>query len=143
MRQAAIKPRPAPVRGAVQHLKLKLSLFAGICLLPSWGVLQMLLGGHSWLPAVLYPAASLLSVFLYWNDKRKARNNTWRTPEKWLHVVELCGGWPGALVAQQAFRHKTRKLSFQLIFWAIVAAHQVFWLDYLVLAGRGLGRLFQ
>lgn len=143
MRQAAVKPRPVQDRGAVHYLKLKLWLFAGVCLLPSWGVLQMLLSGHSWLPAVVYPTASLLSVFLYWNDKRKARSNAWRTPEKWLHAVEVCGGWPGALVAQQAFRHKTRKLSYQAIFWAIVAVHQVFWLDYLVLAGRGLGRLFQ
>ncbi|MGV8663884.1 DUF1294 domain-containing protein, partial [Pseudomonas aeruginosa] len=45
------------------------------------------------------------------------------------------GGWPGALVAQQVFRHKTRKLSFQLVFWGIVLLHQSFWLDSL-LGGR-------
>jgi uncharacterized membrane protein YsdA (DUF1294 family) len=31
------------------------------------------------------------------------------------------GGWPGAWIAQQAFRHKTRKSSFQVTFWACVA----------------------
>jgi uncharacterized membrane protein YsdA (DUF1294 family) len=52
-----------------------------------------------------------------------------------LHFFELLGGWPGALLAQQCFRHKTRKVSFQLLFWMIVAAHQAFWLDWLLLDG--------
>lgn len=39
------------------------------------------------------------------------------------------------------FRHKTRKASFQLVFWAIVTLHQGFWLDHLLLGGRYLGHL--
>lgn len=42
-----------------------------------------------------------------------AERGRWRTPENTLHVAELLGGWPGALVAQQLFRHKTRKISYQ------------------------------
>lgn len=80
-------------------------------------------------------------VFLYWSDKRKARADTWRTPENVLHAVELAGGWPGALLAQQVFRHKTRKVSFQLVFWLIVLLHQVFWIDQLFL-GAHLFALF-
>ncbi|MDY7698634.1 DUF1294 domain-containing protein, partial [Pseudomonas aeruginosa] len=49
---------------------------------------------------------------------------------------------PGALVAQQVFRHKTRKLSFQLVFWGIVLLHQLFWLDSL-LGGRLSAALLQ
>lgn len=75
-------------------------------------------------------------VFLYWSDKRKARADTWRTPENVLHAVELAGGWPGALLAQQVFRHKTRKVSFQLVFWLIVLMHQVFWIDQLFLGAN-------
>ena len=41
--------------------------------------------------------------------------------ERMLHFIAVIGGWPGALVAQRVFRHKSRKLSFRLVFWATVA----------------------
>ncbi|MBH3429834.1 DUF1294 domain-containing protein [Pseudomonas alkylphenolica] len=131
--------RAASNSGAIQHLRSKLLVFAGLCLLPFAGAVQMLVSGQSWLPAVMYPVVSLVCVALYWRDKQQARHQGWRTPEKVLHACELCGGWPGALVAQQLYRHKTRKVSFQLSFWAIVALHQVFWVDQLVLGGHWLG----
>jgi hypothetical protein len=37
-----------------------------------------------------------------------------------LHLLSLCCGWPGALVAQQAFRHKSKKESFRFVFWITV-----------------------
>jgi len=95
-----------------------------------------------WLPLAIYVAMSLLALFLYWRDKRQARAGGWRTPEKVLHAVELLGGWPGALIAQQVWRHKTRKVSFQLVFWLIVLLHQVFWIDRLLLGGNYLARHF-
>ncbi|TDF83753.1 DUF1294 domain-containing protein [Pseudomonas sp. H9] len=128
--------RTTGAAGTVQHLRSKLLLFIGLCLMPLGGALHMLLSGQSWLPAVAYPLASLVSIALYWRDKQQARSQGWRTPEKVLHGIELCGGWPGALLAQQMFRHKTRKLSFQLSFWVIVGLHQVFWLDYLWFGGH-------
>ena len=129
----------AGVNATVQHPRSKLLVFVGLCLLPLWGALQMLLSGQSWLPAVAYPLVSLVSFALYWRDKHQARTQGWRTPEKVLHASELLGGWPGALLAQQALRHKKRKVSFQLSFWAIVAIHQLFWIDHLLLNGRWLG----
>ncbi|MBB4864041.1 uncharacterized membrane protein YsdA (DUF1294 family)/cold shock CspA family protein [Pseudomonas nitritireducens] len=87
---------------------------------------------------LLYPLFSVLAFLAYWRDKRKAEQGLWRTPESSLHLLELLGGWPGAFLAQQVFRHKTRKLSFQLVFWAIVALHQLFWIDWLS-GGRLLG----
>lgn len=80
---------------------------------------------------------SLISLLLYWQDKQQARTRR-RTPEKVLHASELLGGWPGALLAQQLYRHKTRKVSYQLVFWGIVLVHQVFWADWLFLGGRYL-----
>ncbi|MEA5673570.1 DUF1294 domain-containing protein [Pseudomonas sp. MH2] len=123
----------------VRNLRLKLLVLLVLCLLPGVGVAQMAWSGQSWLPLALYPVASLVCLLLYWQDKQQARTQAWRTPEKILHACELLGGWPGALLAQQLFRHKTRKLSYQMVFWAIVALHQVFWLDRLVLGGRWLG----
>ena len=121
------------VDGAVQHLRLKLMLFALLCALPLFGALLFGLRAVSWVPMVAYGVVSVVAFLLYWGDKRKARAGAWRTPENVLHAVELAGGWPGALLAQQLFRHKTRKVSFQVVFWFIVLLHQVFWIDQLFL----------
>jgi uncharacterized membrane protein YsdA (DUF1294 family) len=53
-------------------------------------------------------------------DKWAAMNNRWRTAEGTLHLFALAGGWPGALMAQQALRHKTQKKAFRVVFWATV-----------------------
>jgi len=37
-----------------------------------------------------------------------------------LILLALPGGWPGAFIAQQLFHHKTKKRSFQIVFWAAV-----------------------
>jgi uncharacterized membrane protein YsdA (DUF1294 family)/cold shock CspA family protein len=64
-----------------------------------------------------YGLLSLITFALYGLDKRAAQRNQWRTPEANLHLFALAGGWPGALIAQQTFRHKTSKQPFQTIFW--------------------------
>lgn len=127
--------------GGIQHLKLKLGVLLIVCALPLFGALSMWLQGISLVPLTAYGVVSVLTFFMYWADKRKARVDAWRTPENILHALELAGGWPGALLAQQVFRHKTRKVSFQILFWAIVALHQVFWIDQLFL-GSNLLSLF-
>lgn len=66
--------------------------------------------------ALVYLFVSLITFFLYWHDKIKAKNDQWRTPEKTLHFFSLIGGWPGALIAQRLLHHKSRKKSFQMIF---------------------------
>jgi uncharacterized membrane protein YsdA (DUF1294 family) len=50
-------------------------------------------------------------------DKRRARQEGRRVSEKTLHLLALFGGSPGALAGQKTFRHKTQKVSFQIIFW--------------------------
>ena len=77
-----------------------LALFALLCLLPLLGSLHRL---GSALPLALYAVASLLTFFLYWRDKHSALKDRWRTPETTLHLFQLAGGWPGALLAQQVF----------------------------------------
>lgn len=53
-----------------------------------------------------------------------------------LHALELLGGWPGALLAQQLLRHKTKKTSYQVVFWLTILMHQVYWLDQLGFSGQ-------
>lgn len=70
--------------------------------------------------AWIYLAASAAAFVAYAFDKSAARNGQWRTKESTLHLIGLIGGWPGALAAQRLLRHKSRKRSFQIAFWATV-----------------------
>jgi uncharacterized membrane protein YsdA (DUF1294 family) len=70
--------------------------------------------------AIGYSAMSCIAFVLYRHDKRAAQAGTGRTRERTLHLVDLLGGWPGGLFAQDRLRHKTRKATFQLIFWVTV-----------------------
>lgn len=67
-----------------------------------------------------YGIMSLVVFVMYGIDKRAAGRGAQRIPENRLHLLELLGGWPGALLAQQLFRHKTRKGRYQLVFWLAV-----------------------
>ena len=68
----------------------------------------------------LYLAASGFTFLVYAKDKWAARKGRWRTKESTLHTLALVGGWPGAVIAQQVLRHKSRKDAFQFMFWATV-----------------------
>jgi uncharacterized membrane protein YsdA (DUF1294 family) len=70
---------------------------------------------------VVYAVLSFVAFMLYSHDKRAARAGTRRTREVTLHAFDLLGGWPGGLLAQGWLRHKTRKLTFQLLFWVTVS----------------------
>lgn len=71
------------------------------------------------LPAT-YLTLSLITFVLYAMDKGAAGRGDRRVPENRLHLFDLLGGWPGGLIAQQLFRHKTRKGSFQFVYWFCV-----------------------
>jgi len=75
--------------------------------------------------SIAYLVLSALSWLMYWWDKDAAGQGARRTPESTLHFVDLLGGWPGALIAQQQFRHKTVKASFQTVFWLTVLVNLV------------------
>lgn len=84
------------------------------------------------LPAVViwfYLVGSPITFVAYGIDKKAAKSNRRRIPEHILHSLELLGGWPGALIAQQHFHHKSRKLSYQIVFWlcVIINCGVIFW----------------
>ncbi|NDO82891.1 DNA-binding protein [Citrobacter sp. NCU1] len=60
--------------------------------------------------------ANTLTVLLYGADKYAARSGWQRVPEKTLLLFGLVGGWPGGVIAQQLFRHKTQKQPFKTWF---------------------------
>ena len=68
----------------------------------------------------IYIVVSLLTFIIYAVDKSAAKKGAWRTPESTLHLLSLAGGWPGALLAQQKLRHKSKKQSFRAVFWLTV-----------------------
>jgi uncharacterized membrane protein YsdA (DUF1294 family) len=70
--------------------------------------------------SVLYILVSLLTFLTYFRDKHAAQKGSWRISENILHVFSLFCGWPGAIIAQQKFRHKTKKVSFRFVFWITV-----------------------
>lgn len=67
-----------------------------------------------------YIGLSLLTFLVYALDKSAAESRRWRTSEDKLHILAVLGGWPGALLAQNWLRHKSKKESFQAAFWVTV-----------------------
>ena len=66
---------------------------------------------------------SVVTILVYWSDKRRAEAGQRRVPEKVLHLLAVGGGWPGAWWVQRRLRHKTRKVPFQVAFWLLVVVH--------------------
>lgn len=77
-----------------------------------------------------------LTVYVYYKDKRSAKKDKWRVPERDLHLMELAGGWPGALLAQQLFRHKIIKENYQLAFSLILIYHFSLWICFFLFQGK-------
>lgn len=73
--------------------------------------------------ALLIMNGFTFSVFGF--DKWMAQTRGWRIPEAFLWLCSLLGGSVGALAAMNVFRHKTRKLSFQLVMVLILLLQAV------------------
>lgn len=74
---------------------------------------------------------SLIAGLLFAFDKRAASRGRRRIPERSLHLVELLGGWPGAVVASRVFRHKSSKTRYQVILLAIAMLHITAWIVFI------------
>ncbi|QDZ26600.1 cold shock and DUF1294 domain-containing protein [Noviherbaspirillum sp. UKPF54] len=75
--------------------------------------------GVSWYVLAAYFGLSLAAMFMYWLDKGAAEAGAWRIPEANLLFVAMAGGWPGATLAQQFLRHKSKKTEFRLAHWFV------------------------
>jgi uncharacterized membrane protein YsdA (DUF1294 family)/cold shock CspA family protein len=105
--------RNAPVRWSVASV-LAIPLFALVFI-----AVAVLWRVSAWV-AVAYVALSVVCAIAYAADKSAALHGRWRSSEQSLLLLGLAGGWPGAIVAQQLFRHKTSKASFRSAFWGTV-----------------------
>ncbi|QUY49906.1 DUF1294 domain-containing protein [Serratia plymuthica] len=76
-------------------------------------------------PIGVWLLANLLTLLVYGADKFAARKGWQRVPESTLLVFGLVGGWIGAIVAQQLFRHKTQKQPFKTWFILSVVVNLV------------------
>lgn len=111
-------------------LGVTLAFLAVVAALVGFGRMPVAIAGF-------YLTLSLITFGLYGLDKSAARKGQWRIAEARLHLFQLAGGWPGALLAQQWFRHKTRKQPFQCIFWCTVLLN-CGGLAWLVMVDQGL-----
>jgi uncharacterized membrane protein YsdA (DUF1294 family) len=79
----------------------------------------MLIAALAWILVI-----NLWTMLRFWQDKRRAILGVRRIPEADLLWLAFFGGWPGALLARQLFRHKTRKQPFST--WLqLIAAVQI------------------
>ncbi len=70
------------------------------------------------MPELALPLAGyllLMSIILFafmGADKRRAKKQAWRVPERTLFLLAALGGGPGGLLGMLAFRHKTKHAAF-------------------------------
>lgn len=70
---------------------------------------------------------SLISIYVYYKDKKSAVAGAYRVDELTLDALVLLGGWPGCFIAQRLFKHKTRS-AYQRRFRMIVAVWVVLYI---------------
>ncbi len=63
---------------------------------------------------VYFLVMSLIGFAIMGIDKKRAKNDEWRIPEKTLFLIALLGGGIGTTVGMYAFRHKTKHWYFVL-----------------------------
>lgn len=115
--RAPARPAGEPPAAWTLPRALAIPAFAAVYALVvwRWGFSPLVLLGYAGLSLVAFLAHAL--------DKSAAVAGRRRTPEQTLHLLSLAGGWPGALLAQQLLRHKTRKQPFVAVFWLTVAGN--------------------
>jgi len=117
-RYTAIRPE----RDMTRPLPAALSWTVLLVFAVAFTAMVVVLGTPRWLTA-LYGVMSVIAFFAYGFDKSAAMQGGQRVSEQTLLTLGFAGGWPGALVAQQIFRHKTRKRSFRRRFWVRVVVN--------------------
>lgn len=112
-----------PPRARPRHRPWTIATLSGVVslVLPTVTLVRLYAVSQFPLYTVLYASVVSGITFLFYGyDKMQARNLEWRVKETTLQTLALVGGWPGALAGMHYFQHKTKKTSFQVVFWSIV-----------------------
>ncbi|WP_342000069.1 DUF1294 domain-containing protein [Microbacterium sp. LWH7-1.2] len=136
--RASLATSERPGRDLSKPLPAALSWITLVAFAATLAGAYVALGLAWWVPA-LYVAASIVAFAAYGIDKSAAQRQANRISEQTLLILGLVGGWPGALVAQQVFRHKTRKRSFRRAFWGTVGVNILALAAYVYLTAPALG----
>lgn len=75
-----------------------------------------------WIAAGYLIVMNGLGLLLCGIDKKRARKQLWRIPEKRFFQVAIVGGGVGVFVGMQLFHHKTRHPSFMVGIPAMIFA---------------------
>lgn len=64
---------------------------------------------------------NIFGFLIIYIDKKRAKRNKWRIPEKTLFLVATFGGSIGTILGMYIFRHKTQKIKFKFGVPVIIA----------------------
>jgi len=137
-RKKSFKKNPTQERKIRREYQLGLLPRLIIAMIPFVFSVLLITQQRIFFPFFAYLILSLLTFIVYAYDKTKAHKSEWRISEQTLHLLELFGGWPGALITQRVIRHKNKKTSFQIVFWIIVFIHITIWFGIIFFNGNGI-----
>lgn len=126
------KPQPSLISQLLQRGPRLLVIPAFLFIVISISTVQAV--SANWL--VIYGVASVACFAGYGLDKSAASHKQWRVSETILLLIGLVGGWPGGIIGQEVFRHKTQKKSFRTLFWMSVAINMAAFVQINVFAAR-------
>lgn len=90
-----------------------------------------------WIVTAVIVVLNLYGLWIMSYDKRQAQHHKSRVPEKKLFTIAFLGGGLGTYWGMFRYRHKTKHLSFRLLFplaaiWCVVLYVVVFKVVWLV-----------
>lgn len=88
---------------------------------------SVVLLGYPAIACVFYIAISTITYTLYAFDKHAMYSGTWRIPALIFHLLNLAGGWIGALLAQSIMHHKYHDIGYKFLFWTTVVLNILFY----------------
>ena len=82
---------------------------------------------------LFFITCNVLGFIFYGMDKLAAVKGWHRSRERHFYVLALCGGWPGSVLGQIVFHHKTKKTRFRRWFYFMMVTNVLTmgWYSYL------------